>query len=455
MLLKLLILVAVAKIADSTTCTYFRSSPTRYECRLMNQNIDSELDMVEIGGEHLPGMTDEHVTVVRSMNSRMNIFPSLIVDKFVNVRDLFVQRSSIRVFNRPITNCTQLGEVNLDFNDITMLPARIFQNCHEITHLWMRNNSIDTINDNAFVGLVALRTIDLSGNNLKTLNPAAFTPLIRLSTIEIDSNFLESVSPQFFQNLPSLRSFSAIFNQMTTWNTPAAGNQHHALIFLMISGNQIRTLNPGAFGIFPNLQNLQVGDLIEVVPTLTNVPDLRDLWITRNLLTHIQAESFVNMVNLTTLTLSHNQIVSVDFANRNQRFLQNLEILRLGFNQITHLEANAFQMLTSLVALELQWNRIQRLNANAIHPIAQMRRLDVNNNNIRVIERAIFDHVNDLHVSSFGNVCTSTAVLIYNVTDFNERVAPILRSCLSSAVSTNINFLVILTAFAISMFVKM
>ena len=70
------------KAAQGVTCKYsMLGDSTSYSCDLTNQNIQSDLDMVTVDGEHLDGYADKNVTFFSVISSTVQVFPSLIIDK--------------------------------------------------------------------------------------------------------------------------------------------------------------------------------------------------------------------------------------------------------------------------------------------------------------------------------------------------------------------------------------
>ena len=75
---------------------------------------------------------------------------------------------------------TGLTHLNLDFNEITTLPADIFSGLSALTILELNNNQLSTLPTGVFSGLTALTGLDLSSNSLPASLPASlFTDVPR------------------------------------------------------------------------------------------------------------------------------------------------------------------------------------------------------------------------------------------------------------------------------------
>ena len=68
---------------------------------------------------------------------------------------------------------TGLTRLDLDFNEITSLPADIFSGLSALTTLRLDDNQLSTLPSGVFAGLTSLTTLNLSGNSLPTSLPAS------------------------------------------------------------------------------------------------------------------------------------------------------------------------------------------------------------------------------------------------------------------------------------------
>ena len=96
----------------------------------------------------------------------------------------------------------------LDDNNITTLEDRSFEkNLPNLVILSFRNNKIDKICDNAFKYFPRLRELNLFNNSINLLNKSVFTPLSKtLEILDIGMNFKKgnTVSLQYFMSITEL-----------------------------------------------------------------------------------------------------------------------------------------------------------------------------------------------------------------------------------------------------------
>jgi len=125
-------------------------------------------------------------------------------------------------------------------------------------------------------------------------------------------------------------------------------------------------------------------DGITSVDGVSSYTNLQLLSLEENQISSLDANAFQGLTNLQTLSLDYNQISSLD-ANAFQG-LSNLQRVDLGHNQIASLEANQFQGLASLQSLSLEDNQISSLDANAFQGLSNLQSLELEGNRIPSLE---------------------------------------------------------------------
>lgn len=423
---------------EAVMCTYQLSETAIYSCSLVNQTILTESDMETVTGTHMTGFSNDDVTTLTAIgDSVVAIFPSPLINHFVNLRNAVLIGVDMKEFTNSIGNCRALSVVTLMINEISSIPRNIFQNCDQLTDLYLSLNRISSIDTLAFAGLTQLRFLSLSNNQINYLDPLIFQSTRRLEVLNLDSNSIREVSAQTFELLPSLTNLTLNSNSISAWSSTFHGN-NQALQELRLDRNEISSLSGDVFINLPQLRVLRVGDLIEELPEFVGLNSLEEFWLNDNKLKTVSADSFRNLVNLRRLDLSFNNIETVNFTAS----LPNLDILSLTFNNIAEIPNGTFTMLSNLSDLSLRRNRIELLTAESIRPITQIRRLDVSHNRITRIEKNFFSGVTNMTFVSLGNVCVDNEITIESSNDFENRVIALLEPCFNfgtpSSVSTNI-----------------
>lgn len=391
--------------------------------------------MENITGLHLPGFTDENVTLLRQNGSIIKVFPSLIIDRFVNMDTVVLSDVAMTSFGQPITNCVNLDSVTLANGEITYIPQGIFRNCAKMKKLTISNHPIQKISFYAFSGLVGLHYLTIDGANLQTLSPVVIYPMTELVELELKNNKITRISGVFPQ-LEQMRFLRLSNNNLTTWN-PAFLSANPQLRGLYLDHNEIRSLTADAFANLPELTYLSVGDNLSQLPVFENLVKLEILKIERCPLTHVSGASFQNMASLMQLQLPGNQISSLNFMAPTPAILQRLTYLDLSNNRIAEIPNFAFGALTGLNKLNLQDNFITRLNRSSLRPVINViATLDLRFNPIRVIESRLFDDVTELNIMMEGGCHYGRVEL---GPDLQSSNADFIKNCLSFEINQKEN----------------
>lgn len=460
MWIKLVVIFATVAILGKSTqaqnveCNYMTLASV-YTCVLVDQNIQHESDMLTVIGEHSPGMDDGHVRHIRAENSTVRVFPTPLINRFLNLEMVMLNDVKMAFFGSSITNCNRLVHVNIAFNELGIIPSGIFNNCGNMTIFTADSNRITDVVSNAFQGLYNLRIVSFRDNNIRTLHSTLFSSSPHLIEVNINSNQIEQIEPAVFALSPQLFALALEDNLITSWNSTILAN-NPLIHTLMLTRNRINTFAVNSFMNQPNLISLSIGGHLETLPVFENLSRLNTLFLNENLLTIVTIESFRNLDNLERLDLSNCKIESVDFSmeERPTRYLQQLRRLSLSRNKIVTIQDNAFSMLTNLQQLELMENQLQRLDANSLRPniAVNMRLLFITDNRISRIERELFEGVTLLQVFASGNVCVDRAITIND--NFDTIAAPLLNDCFSAAAAKKISIVGLLIAVSVALITK-
>jgi len=142
-----------------------------------------------------------------------------------------------------------------------------------------------------------------------------------------------------------------------------------------------------------DLRNRYIADL----DGLTQIPQVNNLQILNlgfNQITQIQPNAFQGLGNLRLLDLIGNQIIQIH-SNAFQG-LNNLQELHLRFNQIIQIHSNAFQGMDNLRWLDLDNNQITQIHPNAFQGLNNLRNLYLRNNQITQIHPNTFQGLGNL-----------------------------------------------------------
>eukprot|EP00041_Stephanoeca_diplocostata_P035501 m.1256491 g.1256491 ORF g.1256491 m.1256491 type:complete len:1443 (+) comp24711_c0_seq1:673-5001(+) len=113
-----------------------------------------------------------------------------------------------------------------------------------------------------------------------------------------------------------------------------------------------------------------------------------------NLLTFVPGDAFVGLSQLNAVTLSENDITSIEmytFAN-----LSNLTDIALNNNAITWIGVGAFEGLIKLVTLQLDFNLIDAIPINTFRDLTSLETLYLESNRITIIQQSMLNACTNL-----------------------------------------------------------
>ncbi len=96
------------------------------------------------------------------------------------------------------------GSLDLQFRNITVVPATAFQGMGKMTKLLLDYNRFSDLPEGAFAGLASLNELGLQCNQLTTLKAGVFDGLSSLGRIALGTNQLMLVPTGVFGGLSSL-----------------------------------------------------------------------------------------------------------------------------------------------------------------------------------------------------------------------------------------------------------
>lgn len=241
--------------------------------------------------------------------------------------DLTCDQASVPDIRRSVDTVAETAQVvwYLKFRNInlTYFPHDLLGDLR-VNHFIAINCSINSIDDDAFIGLVDdLESLDLGKNNLERVPTGAFENLVNLASLNLNYNNIETLHAEAFRGLISL-------------------------LRLSLFGNRIKFIDNLAFdGIGGNLTQINLGD---------------------NRLTSVPSRPLRNMTVLQGLQVNDNKISAI-ISGEFQGMGENLDVLSLSNNQVEELPEKAFYHLQMLNSLDLENNKIHFIHKLAFEGI--------------------------------------------------------------------------------------
>ena len=255
-----------------------------------------------------------------------------------------------------------------------------------ITHLWLNNKNITSLNTDDFNGLTSLTNLYLKDNSISDISP--LKNLTTLTELDLAYNSISDISP--LKNLTALTELSLLFNSVSDisplkdltklktlhlWNNSvsdiSALADLTALTSLTLTSNSVSNIS--ALGNLTALTwlNLYSNSVSDISP-LKNLTALTALTLTNNSISDIS--DLEGLTALTWLDLSYNSISDISALAD----LTALTWLTLTYNSIS--DISALENLTALTTLALKFNSIS--DVSALERLTNLTGLTLSNNPI-------------------------------------------------------------------------
>ncbi|XP_063535089.1 toll-like receptor 6 [Cydia strobilella] len=356
-------------------------------------------------------------------STKTETFCSLYSLKTLNLTNNHLQNiktigfsDSFREQNLSVRSCNLVIEVlDLSYNDLIVVTDNSLSKLRSLSKLFLQNNAISTLEDNAFEGLLSLQVLNLSSNFLNEVPPDLFADTKSLKEIYVSNNTMKVLPPALFNGLEYLQILDLSQNALTSkWVNKGTFKGLLRMVILNLSYNRLNKIDRYLFQDLYSLQklNLDHNDInyidehaFEELRNLhsltlsnnklthihshlfTDLHVLHELFIDNNLIKHIDENAFDNMTAIEDLGLNDNLLSSIPVSIRKLRSLRSLDI---GNNNITHLNRENFRGLSELFGLRLVDNKVTYLNDDTFEHLPQLQVLNLASNNIKHVAPGCF-----------------------------------------------------------------
>lgn len=292
-------------------------------------------------------------TSIQFSDTITSSIPSEIFEHFPALKLLDASRMGLTsIDNLCFDNLPNLTHLNFSNNSITYIPERIFIKCNAID-VNLQQNQISGLNDSAFTGLTKLQRLDLSYNNIVELSEDVFRPLSNMKELRLDFNRLDVIDGKLFEHNALLEVLYLNNNLITVIAEEAFEGLKH-LTLLDIDNNSFTKIN-----LMP-MKQLRRVNVVNGSLTALEIPDsVTDVLAYNNQIGDIKVSLDSN---LTSLMVGKNFLTSLGNFSEHRK-LQNLE---LSFNNITHLNLNAFAKMSQLKELLIFDIKLDKLDADFV-----------------------------------------------------------------------------------------
>lgn len=218
-----LLLISVCSTATASVRVdcFFVIERGLYSCLLFGIIIPNDHTPYTVGGQHLPGRTDQDVQRIQITHSSIPMILTQLFRRFLRVLDLEIMSSGLTMIQgNGLVLASSLRSITISGNPLRSLGPFVFFGPFDLESLDLSSNQINEIDENAIGGSFI--------NNLHSFI--------------LDNNNITTLPRNMLQSLHSLRRFSIADNHLKSIDGNLLGPNRFHLAQLDFSGNQINAI---------------------------------------------------------------------------------------------------------------------------------------------------------------------------------------------------------------------
>ncbi|KAL7049573.1 hypothetical protein ACKWTF_003772 [Chironomus riparius] len=112
--------------------------------------------------------------------------------------------SRLTLVTNAFTNCNSLNVLCIQDAKVVNVPEGFAQTCTKLIGVQLINAGVETLDKNAFKGLVNLREINMRHNKISCLPPELFRTVPNIGSLFMENNTVNALDKNLFRNLPRM-----------------------------------------------------------------------------------------------------------------------------------------------------------------------------------------------------------------------------------------------------------
>lgn len=240
----------------------------------------------------------------------VDVFPK----KFYGNYHLKCVHCQIPIFsNQTFPYDNGLVSFNLSHSGIQIITTRAFSRIGDAQYIYLQDNKMRNISEEAFYGLRQVYELHLERNLLQTLIPGFLNEFESIN-VNLSENFIEEILDNAFKGSLGIMTLDLSRNKIRTLNSESFGYLD-SLEHLDLSSNYLCHL---PFGVFKHLDTLKELNLAHnklralTVSSFSGLTNLIRLNISKNRLAEFDAVSLLPFMHISTLDVSKNSLFFLD-----------------------------------------------------------------------------------------------------------------------------------------------
>ncbi|XP_047103626.1 toll-like receptor 6 [Schistocerca piceifrons] len=369
---------------------------------------------------------------LRTIDGMQSVIENLTLPQIDKVQSLRIECSDVLFYESKVSGdglpdhtgrgflsqLRRLRELSIETCKILQLPRAAFSSLRDLRNLtvrtyireWLAATALE-FDQETFLGLSELRSLDLSHNNIWKLPDELFCPLFSLSRLNMSHNRLQDMLElDFSASAGKTCSLVLEFLDLSHNDIPCVPDNGltnlRSLRELYLQNNAITSLGDSAFSGVNKLQVLNASsNELEALPPEVFQPTrgLREIYLRNNSISVLAPGLLEGLDQLTVLDLSHNYLTS-SWINKNTfSGLVRLVVLNLGYNNIARVDPHVFTDVYSLQVLNLEHNGIDTITEGAFSALSNLHVLTLSHNKLAHVDYYYFSGlfvVNQLYLDN-------------------------------------------------------
>ncbi|XP_013187168.1 leucine-rich repeat-containing protein 24 [Amyelois transitella] len=204
-------------IAICTTCLLLPVLACPSGCACKWRDGKQLVECLNRGFKAIPDSLDPQTQILEFAGNDLQVLQKEIFRK-LNILDLqkiYLQNCKLhKIDNNAFKGLSNLVELDLSNNYLTVIPCTNFEYFHNLMKLIMNNNLVTTIKSHCFEPLSFLTNLELSDCKIEVIEQEAFSGLTHLQWLRLSGNKLSNIQGE--NSFPS--TLKGIELQNNTWN---------------------------------------------------------------------------------------------------------------------------------------------------------------------------------------------------------------------------------------------
>ncbi|XP_033105242.1 slit homolog 1 protein-like [Anneissia japonica] len=321
--------------------------------------------------------------------NKLHVLPYGMVKNCTNIRTININRNRIRTFSNMLSNSTHLERLYLRQNELSILTDDAFAKLYHLKLLDLRQNKLTEFSFQGVRFPDSIEELQLGSNLLSTAANLRLQNAKNLIVLGLEINFIQDANEIAFEHMTRLQFVNFSSNLLTRVTHTVLSCR--SIKILDFSDNRISTLQNTSFANVGDLRVVYLGgnEFINLPNCIFhNNTKLTDVHLERNQLKAVFRNSFCQTDNLSKLYLQDNNISLVEIHD-----FPNLKILNLTNNEISERELYNIFNLPNVTTLLLSCNNITVLTENSVRNLRALKELNISYNRLISIENSAFINV--------------------------------------------------------------